>query len=181
MNKIIIFGSGVALGSLITWQLLKKKYEQIAQEEIDSVKEVFLKRNDRESESENAEEECDRKTDIASYEKVIKSGKYQDYTGCYDKSDPKNPFVIPPEEYGANEEYEEILLTYYADDVVTDDNGEIIDDVEEIIGHALESFGEYEEGSVHVRNDERKAYYEIIRDPRTYEDMYREDLPPHLM
>lgn len=176
MNKFMIFGLGVAIGSLATWQLLKNKYEQLTREEIDSVKEVFYRKNNSETEDQDIKDEHEEKMTRASYEETIKN-----YTGYYDKSDPKDPYVIPPEEYGDNEEYEEILLTYYVDGVVTDDNGEIIDDVEEIIGHALESFGEYEEESVHVRNDERKAYYEIIRDPRTYEDMYREELPPHLM
>lgn len=181
MNKFIIFGSGVAIGSIATWQLLKNKYEQLVQEEIDSVKKVFYRKNNPESEDQNIKDEHDNKMMRASYERTIKKEGYKDYAGYYDKSDLKDPYIIPPEEYGDNKEYEEILLTYYADDVVTDDNGEIIDDVEEIIGHTLESFGEYEEGSVHVRNDERKAYYEIIREPRTYEDMYSEDLPPHLM
>lgn len=181
MNKFMIFGAGVAIGSLATWQLLKNKYEQQVREEIDSVKEVFYRKNNSETEGQNIKDEHEEKMTRASYEETIKREEYKDYTGYYDKSDPKDPYVISPEEYGFNEEYEEILLTYYADGVVTDDNGEIIDDVEEIIGHALESFGEYEEESVHVRNDERKAYYEIIREPRTYEDMYGKDLPPHLM
>ena len=46
-NKTITFTMfvfGVAIGSVVTWQYVKKKYEQIAQEEIDSVKEIFSKR-----------------------------------------------------------------------------------------------------------------------------------------
>lgn len=44
MKYFIAFVAGGALGSLATWMFVKKKYEQIAQEEIDSVKEVYSKR-----------------------------------------------------------------------------------------------------------------------------------------
>lgn len=43
-NKLfgaIIFATGAAIGSVATWFTIKKKYEQIAQEEIDSVKEEY--------------------------------------------------------------------------------------------------------------------------------------------
>lgn len=47
MNKaagFVMFVLGAAVGSVVTWQYTKKKYEQIAQEEIDSVKEIFSRR-----------------------------------------------------------------------------------------------------------------------------------------
>ena len=37
---LLAFIAGAGIGSVCTWQLLKRKYEQIAQEEIDSVKAV---------------------------------------------------------------------------------------------------------------------------------------------
>lgn len=40
----VMFVLGAAVGSVATWQYVKKKYEQIAQEEIDSVKEIFSRR-----------------------------------------------------------------------------------------------------------------------------------------
>ena len=52
LNKIVIFALGAAVGSLATWKFLKTKYERIAQEEIDSVKEVFARREmERDEES----------------------------------------------------------------------------------------------------------------------------------
>ena len=48
MNKafgIVIFAVGAVAGSAATWYFTKTKYEKIAQEEIDSVKEVFSNRN----------------------------------------------------------------------------------------------------------------------------------------
>ena len=52
MNKTVnfmIFVVGAAVGSIVTWRYIDKKYEQIAQEEIDSVKEVFAKREQQDS------------------------------------------------------------------------------------------------------------------------------------
>lgn len=45
-NKIfgaIIFAAGAVIGSLVTWKVIKTKYEDIAQEEIDSVKEEYTR------------------------------------------------------------------------------------------------------------------------------------------
>lgn len=39
--KIFLFAVGAAIGSAVTWKLVKTKYEQIAQEEIDSVKDEY--------------------------------------------------------------------------------------------------------------------------------------------
>lgn len=38
---LLAFIAGAGIGSVCTWQLLKRKYEQIAQEEIDSVKRLM--------------------------------------------------------------------------------------------------------------------------------------------
>ena len=46
MNKTVIgiisFAAGAAIGSVATWMLVKNKYEQIAQEEIEEVREVYM-------------------------------------------------------------------------------------------------------------------------------------------
>ena len=44
MKEFIVFAAGAAIGSVITWKVLKDKYEKLAQEEIDSVKEAFSRR-----------------------------------------------------------------------------------------------------------------------------------------
>ena len=40
-KNVLIFAAGAAIGSAVTWKLIKTKYEQIANEEIESVKEFF--------------------------------------------------------------------------------------------------------------------------------------------
>ena len=40
---VILFAAGAVIGSLATWKIVKTKYEDIAQEEIDSVKEEYTR------------------------------------------------------------------------------------------------------------------------------------------
>lgn len=69
--------------------------------------------------------------------------------------------------------YDKITLGYYAeDDVLVDDNEDIIDDVDYVIGHAaLERFGDGSEDDdiVYVRNERTGADYEVIRHHKSYQ------------
>ena len=82
------------------------------------------------------------------------------------------PYVISPDEFGNEFDYEEVSLTYYADGVLTDDQDNIIEDVEGLVGlDSLNHFGEYEDDSVFVRNDALQTDYEILADLRNYSDV----------
>lgn len=181
MNKGITYGLifllGAAAGSVATWKLVKTKYEQIAQEEIDSVKEVFAKKHnaEQEKESESPVNFTYPKTNLEKYENVVKEsgylGRENDEEGGSEPMENKAPFVIPPEEFGEND-YETVSLTYYADGVLTDEYGDIIENVDHIVGvDSLNHFGEYEDDSVFVRNNELELDYEILMDYRNYSDV----------
>ncbi len=180
---------GAASGATVAWYLLKDKYETLAQEEIDSVKEVFARREQEmkdETVKRNVAEgirDSDRtKPDLKEYAEQLKKNGYTRYSdlsaddeGVSDKQ--TKPYVIPPEQFGDDEEYEQISLTYYADGVLADENDEVIEDVEDAVGiDSLNHFGEYEDDSVFVRNDARKCDYEILLDQRTYSEV-AEDMP----
>lgn len=183
---------GAASGATVAWYLLKDKYETLAQEEIDSVKEVFARREQEmkdETVKRNVAEgikDSDRtKPDLKEYAEQLKKNGYIRYSdlsaddeGVSDKQ--TKPYVIPPEQFGDDESYDQISLTYYADGVLADENDEVIDDVEETVGNeSLNHFGEYEDDSVFVRNDTRKCDYEILLDQRTYSEVAEE--MPHQM
>lgn len=183
---------GAASGATVAWYLLKDKYETLAQEEIDSVKEVFARREQEmkdETVKRNVAEgikDSDRtKPDLKEYAEQLKKNGYTRYSdlsaadeGVSDKQ--TKPYVIPPEQFGDDENYDQISLTYYADGVLADENDEVIDDVEETVGiESLNHFGEYEDDSVFVRNDTRKCDYEILLDQRTYSEVAEE--MPHRM
>lgn len=174
LNKIVIFALGAAVGSLATWKFLKTKYEQIAQEEIDSVKEVFARREmERDEESDYPhvafDEPC---VDSAAFHTEL-SNKISELGYSNDEGEtPMAPYIITPDEFGEFDDYETISLTYYADGVLTDDMDEPIEDVDGLVGvDSLSHFGEYEDDSVFVRNDRMKADYEILSDLRNYSDI----------
>ena len=174
------FVGGAALGSLITWKVLEKrvddKYKAIADAEIQSVKDVFTVPKKEEAEQ---TEKKDTKEDITSpaLTKVAKEIARQ-YTNYSNVAEPErrgplpwegySPKVIEPDKYGEKEEYDQIDLTLYADGILADDRDDVVDN--SIVGDALEHMGEYDDDVVHVQDDEKKRYFEITADPRSYED-----------
>jgi hypothetical protein len=178
----IAFLIGATTGSLTVWKLLKTKYERIAQEEIDSVKEVFSKRKindesvEQEAEVEKTEEPNNVMREYYEYSTSYGNEKQQE-----EKKEPMaRPYVISPSEFGEFDDYERISFTYYADHVLTDEDDDLVEDIEGSVGFdSLNHFGEYEDDSVHVRNDRLKCDYEILRDNRRYSDVINKK--PHLM
>ena len=182
MDKKVIFSFliGATVGSIATWKLLKTKYEQIAQEEIDSVKDVYSKnyRNNEEDiedipDEQNPINEIDDKPDLSIYTAKLKEQGYlkDEEEGGTDEMG--KPYVISPEEYGEIDDYDLYSYTYYTDKVLADENNEPIEDVDSIIGlESLKHFGEYGDDSVYVRNDELKADYEILLDDEKYEVLF---------
>lgn len=181
-TSFMLFIFGIAVGSAVTWNYTKKKYEQIAQEEIDSVKEVFERRKKARLAKVKVEHE-ESGAEYENYERKIEESGYTNYSGgkseftAPDKKDREyfvQAYVISPDEFGENDDYEEFSLTYYADQVLTDDNNDIIEDIEATVSYeALSHFGEYEDDSVFVRNDIRKCDYEILLDHRKYSDVVK--------
>lgn len=177
---IFAFAVGAAAGSVITWKLVKTKYEQLAQEEIDSVKETYgrLHAEDGERQGEDMlrpvelDEEEGRE-----YKNILVN--YNKEGGSKDMPIGTPPYVVSPDEFGNIEEYDAYGLTYYSDGVLTDDGDEPIDDVAGLVGADFAShFGEYEEDSVHVRNERLKADFEILRDYREYSEIRDSKLNP---
>ena len=112
---IIAFSAGAAIGAVITWKVLKTKYEQIAQEEIDSVKEVFAKRHSAEDEVVASKEEPEYpvvpRINILrdTYKEVVQTAGY-----ILDEEDnPLKPYVIQPEEFATLDDYDVVCLTHY--------------------------------------------------------------------
>ena len=114
LKGVLIFVLGAAAGSLATWKLIEKKYKDIAQEEIDSVKDTFLKMKKNEypdkledypdfeefddsDDSDDVEEEpkpeqkIDRnnKPDIVEYAKILSEAGYTNYAERQDKKEKK--------------------------------------------------------------------------------------------
>lgn len=183
MNKLsylLAFATGALIGSAATWYFVKDKYEKLAQEEIDSVKETFKKSYE---DQETKHEEEIHKVENKYYNSIAQNYNYEK------KSRPEaileedeeeeevrkmdEPYVIKPYEFGDYIDYEQISLLYFADGVLADeDTLDVIDDIEETVGeYFADHFGEYEEDSVYVRNDTKRCEYEILKDERQYKDV----------
>lgn len=176
------FAAGVAVGAATVYAVVKKRYEAIAQEEIDSVKAAFSGREDacgsKEEEGDGQEKEQSRrmasrareKADVTEYASVLRKAGYARKS---EKTDPDRPYVITPDEFGEKDGYDQISFTYYADGVLANDADEVIEDAENTVGDALSHFGEYEEDSVFVRCDRLRCDYEILLDRRRYAEVFR--------
>lgn len=173
LKNTIIFAVGAAVGSAVTWKLLKTKYEQIANEEIASVKETYAKKSleEIEKKSDDDYEEIIDEDEIKNLAEIISQNGYNEEESIKEglKNMVKGPYVISPDEYDEND-YETETLYYYPDGVLTDTYDNIIVDIEETVGkESLTRFGEYEEDSVFVRNDDLETDYEILLQPDNYE------------
>ena len=186
LSKLVIFAAGAAIGSAVTWKFLDKKYKHISREEIDSVKEYYANKyaesKDEESESKRYLEEVAKpfaegfQTGLNSILQDQGYVSYSEGANAANKSEKEEqttrPYIIAPEQFGELDGYSTCSLTYYLDKVLADDYDEIVDDADEIVGlDSLTRFGEYEDDSVFVRNDERKCDYEILLDPRKFIDV----------
>lgn len=161
LSKVLIFAAGAAIGSVVTWKVIKARYEQLMQAEIADIEARFdcLYGKDEDDDTDESDESEDEPE--PDYDDVVKD---LGYSNSEVKGEVK-PKVISPEEFGELDGYELISLTYYSNGVLTDDNDVPVDDVEGTVGKdSLTTFGEHLDYVVHVRNDRLHAYYEIALD-----------------
>lgn len=180
LSKIVIFAVGAAVGSAVTYKYLKTTYEKLAEKEIEEMREYYIGKAQQIEESAPQEErvvdkrDTDQiKKDIQAYANIVKGMGYTESDEFEKKvNEVEKPYVIPPDEFGEFSDYEQISLTYYADGILADDMDEIIDDVDGTVGaNFMDHYGEYEDDTVFVRNDERRCDYEVQRDERDYKEV----------
>lgn len=178
--KELYFATGVLVGGVISWYFTKKHYEKILKEEAKSFRET-LKKLRREKEHEEVEEpeevEAPKEEKTKESEFVREARDYSNRINecgySEEEFDKKGvaPYVIPPTEFDMIDDYDVIELTYFSDGVLVDDDGQVITNIDAVVGEeSLKHFGEYEDDCVHVRNDRLKCDYEIIKDLETYAD-----------
>ena len=113
------------------------------------------------------EEDCEETT-VTEYTQV--DGEFVPVKSYKEKGGDivNRPYVIKPEEFG-NGDYETVSLTYYSDGVLTDDFDNPIEDIDYYVGEeSLDHFGEYEDDSVFVRNDNLETDFEILLVEESY-------------
>lgn len=172
---VIAFISGCCVGALCTWRYAKNKYKQIADDEIQEIRDFYDEKIEHEQEdakqAEIKDESDDEKDDI-SLNKYSTRPSDLKVSKEEDMKSKKKPYVIPPEEFGELDDYDQVSLTYYEDNYLANDRKELVTDVEGIIGwDNINRIGEYENDAIHVRNDELKIDYEILQVAYNYSDV----------
>lgn len=180
---VVSFAVGALIGSSATWIFAKKYYEKISKDEIDSVKKEFSKMRNANSEPSDHEEKNNDISSLRDTSDKIEPYNYTDHSkkeehdiSVKEVQDVNDPYVISPDEYGEYMDYEQVSLTYFRDGVLADeDTLEVIDDIAGTVGEDFaDHFGEYEDDSVHIRNDVTRCEYEILADLRSYSDALSE-------
>lgn len=193
LSNVIMFISGAAIGSVVTWKLVKTKYEQIAQEEIDSVKEEYSTKpipsiskdlvEVGEAIADGVEEGIEECKNIVAEEGYI---SHSDVRSTVKIEDVLRPYVITFDQFDemCGGEYRIEGLTLYNDGILAYDNGDRpVDSIDATVGpDAIHSFGDSEDGSVYVQDDEEKILYEITEDSRNFADIGSPwPVPPQFM
>lgn len=179
----IMLTIGAGLGFLTAYKLLKTKYDKLINKEIESVKRSFSISHEPKGDSDcgNSIEETSK--NLVEEEKTLKEKEelcdILDHSGYCNSSDVRfnergikmnEPYIISPDEFG-DHDYATITLWYYTDDVVTNDSGQVISNVENLIGTEFsDHFGDFEEDpdTVYVRNDDHEIDYQVLMEYRAY-------------
>lgn len=172
LNSIVAFTLGAAVGSLITWKVLKNHYEN-------EVLEVFP-REEEETEDDEQDENPVRpsdKPDLMEYAAKIKEAGYVNYSNetKSEKVEENNvsvPYIIDEEDFGELDGYEAVTMEYYSDGTLCDPDGKPIpkEENEDVLGSEAVKLLESGEDSVYIRDDGTKMDMEILLNLTPYEE-----------
>lgn len=191
IKGIFIFAIGALSGTFVGAQIAKKKYEEIANEEIEEIRDYYRKVNkeladqlvDKTSEPEKAEEPKEVEEIVEErkqYENIIKRGNYM----AVDEEEQNNvcdeAYPIDPSEFGNEGKNATETLTYFADGVLVNEVDEVVEDPDLVVGrHHIDIFNEFPDATcVYVRNDLDGMDYEIIKDDWCWSDFNEKGYAP---
>lgn len=180
LSKVFIFMTGAAMGSVVAWNLAKRKYDQLNKDDLESMREYYEQKYNTKDEEIREDENDVKDPSERSLEEIrgiVKDLGYEQESteeeNEEEEDDMLGPEYIAPEETWERD-YPTLSLTYFeGDGVLANDDGKIIDNVDELVGKDFaDHFGEYEDDSVYVRNEKMKSQYEILRDYGCYSENY---------
>ena len=127
----LIFAAGVAIGSVVTWLAVKKKYAEMAQEEIDSVKDIYAKINQEAIDKAAA---AKNKPDISIYTQSVIGDEPEKEEEPIEDDYEELPIIekvmyeIEPSEFASYDNYNtKVSILYFDDNVFTDERYDKID------------------------------------------------------
>ena len=186
IKGIFIFALGVVTGTFAGAQIAKKKYEEIANEEIEEIRAYYKEREKevKEIEESNAVEAPEEKSieveERKQYDNIIKRGNYM----AVDEEEQNNvcdeAYPIDPSEFGNDGKNATETLTYFADGVLVNEVDEVVEDPDLVVGrHHIDIFNEFPDATcVYVRNDLDGTDYEILKDDWCWSDFNEKGYAP---
>lgn len=187
IKGIFIFVIGVVSGTFVGAQIAKKKYEEIANEEIEEIRAYYKERATelpeqtvemtRDEEEPKVEEIIEERKQ---YDNIIKRGNYM----AVDEEEQNNvcdeAYPIDPSEFGNDGKNATETLTYFADGVLVNEVDEVIEDPDLVVGrHHIDIFNEFPDATcVYVRNDLDGTDYEILKDDWCWSDFNEKGYAP---
>ena len=198
---------GAVLGSGVTYIIVRDKFEKIAQEEIDSVKAHYKKKNAElveavtELRPENQDPLFDSTADdgkaVADALKIVVENEYVSKSSIDMESLKEHfplakstreaahrPQVITYEQFAEEKpHFDKVTLTYYMeDDTLTNESEEVIPDPNSCVG--TDALGDLDEEnmSIYVRNNATSTDYEVVASIGAYSEVVLGLVPekPHL-
>lgn len=189
IKGIFIFVIGVVSGTFVGAQIAKKKYEEIANEEIEEIRAYYKERatelpeqtvETTRDEEEPKVEEIEIKEERKQYNNIIKRGNYM----VVDEEEQNNvcdeAYPIDPSEFGNDGKNATETLTYFADGVLVNEVDEVVEDPDLVVGrHHIDIFNEFPDATcVYVRNDLDGTDYEILKDDWCWSDFNEKGYAP---
>lgn len=191
-NKAFLaFGVGLAVGIGATYIYMKQKYEEKLSEQIQEVRKHYQEKQKQSKPKEEKDEKFtnrfeeaeERGKDRIAYEAIAKRYQGSDEQCPVDPAELESPpedepeeeiFTVTEEEMETYDNFEGIDLTYYAeDDILCDEQEQVIEDPEAIIGDALTKFGVKSgyPNTVYVINKRVRAIFEVLMVEGSYQEI----------
>ena len=199
-KKILAIGFSFVAGGVIGFVIGKAVTNAKCDKIIEAMDKEYYGETKKEEVVEETEEVVEEETEqqkgirrqqtLAKEMDVRSNSHYDDVLSQYKAEHPKEeiddstppdegPYIIPPYEMGVMEGFDVLEFIYYeGDDVLLTNLGEVLsmEDRDKMVGEeALNSFGEYEDEAVHVRNITLKTDFEILYDDGKWIDTQNQD------
>lgn len=176
MKQLLYFLAGAMSGVFVGFVVTKRHYEEIMDEEIESVKEAYREEKETIKRVEKAEKKIE--ADYVSHSSLEDMG----YAVVDVNLDPvkndfpreereQEPYVITYDDYSAEHlGFDKQFIIYWAGNgILTSEDGTEELDIDQFIGReCLSRFGEDEANTVFVRNEMFSTDYEIFYNENSY-------------
>jgi len=178
VKGLVIFMVGFGLGAVAAKMALKREYEELVQEEVESLRETAARRKGLRDEKEEVVDV--KKTAKEIHKKLAKryggSDREQQELSEIEQNYGNHPtdgtpYAISLEEFSEEmDHFEKSTIYYYdEDDTLADEQEEMIQDVLAIIGPSvLDHLQQAKSDVVYVRNEKMQIDYEIIVLDKSY-------------